>query len=327
VLRIIEGDTAVVFEDGKVIIDLGEVLRNAAEELNVNADGLLARLDLPEDAGQIVLIEDAQTADSIQQLVSLHDQITWLVLGIAIGAFALAVLIAQNRRATLRTVGIVITVCGIAAMTILLPIQPIVTGLAQNQDAARIVFDALVEGYRMQSFGLVLIGIFIVLIATLLGDSELAEAVRGAVRRKPGAPSLASAIRSSATTLRVVGFGTAALVLAAWPDPSDRVRITTFVLVGLYFVALWIITGGSEWAEAARRRIGDAWSAVDGTPEAERNASLVGRYAKWLRLAGVVIAVIVAIAIPGLGIGALAAIVALTFLYLALVDWAAAKPA
>jgi hypothetical protein len=182
----------------------------------------------------------------------------------------------------------------------------------------------------LQSFLVVLLGLLIVLVATLAGDSQLARAVRGRVRRTPdpSAPSLTTAIRDSATMLRVVGFGAAALVLAAWPDPSDRVYITMFVLVAAYFIGLWIVTSNSSWAESARTRISDVWSsAVEGSPEAARNTTAAGRYAKWLRLGGVIVAILLALVIPNLGLGALAAIVALTFLYLALIDWMATKPA
>jgi hypothetical protein len=329
VLRILEGDTAVIFEDGKVIIDLGEVLRQAADQLGANADGLLARIDLPEDAGHIVLVEDAETTTAIQNLVSLHDQITWLVLGIAIASFVAAVAIARDNRDTLRTVGIVVMICGLLAMTALLGIRPIVSGLADNAAAGRAVFDALVEDFRWQSFVLVIVGLVLALGATLAGDSELARSARNSVRRgsDPSAPPLGDAIRANATVLRVVGFAAAALVLVAWPDPTDRVRVTTFVLVGVYFLALWIITGGSSWAESARGYASSMWNSAQGSDPSQRNDTVVGRYAKWLRIAGVVVAVLMLVMIPGVGLGAIAAIVAFTFVYLALIDWMATRPA
>jgi hypothetical protein len=138
---------------------------------------------------------------------------------------------------------------------------------------------------------------------------------------------LGDAIRANATVLRVVGFAAAALVLVAWPDPTDRVRVTTFVLVGVYFLALWIITGGSSWAESARGYASSMWNSAQGSDPSQRNDTVVGRYAKWLRIAGVVVAVLMLVMIPGVGLGAIAAIVAFTFVYLALIDWMATRPA
>ena len=325
-MRIIEGEGAVVIEDDKVVLDLGVILQRAAEELNVGGNGFLENLDLPEDAGQVVLIEDAATADSVQTLLSLHNTITWAVIGLSILAFALAVAVAKDRRRTFRNVGIVLIVSGVLAITVLLGVRPIASGFAQNPDAARAALDAFLWDYRLQSFVLVFLGVGIVLIAFMIGSSRLARAVRGTVRPQEGAPEpdLRGAIKGSGTPLRVFGLVVAALVLAAWPEPSTRVYVTTFGLLALYLLGLWIITSDSEWAGNAREKTGEAWDRVGGSDD-PRNATLVGRHVNQFRIAGIVLAVIALIVVPNLGIGAFVAIVAITLVYLALIDWLATR--
>jgi hypothetical protein len=322
-MRIIEGEGAVLVQGNTIVLDLRTILRQAADQLNLDPN---INLNLPPDAGQVTLVEDAKTAGAIQELLSLHNTITWAVVGIAVAAFALAVLVARERRVTLRTVGIVIVACALLAIVTLLPLRPIVAGFAQNPSAARATFDAFFRDYRVQSFILMLIGVAIILIAALLGQSELARAVRGSVRRAPGepAPDLRLAIRDSATPLRVIGFVAGALVLAAWPQPNGRVYVTTFVLLAAYLAGLWLITSDGEWATRARERMSEAFGRVGGSG-GERNLSFAGRHAGQLRLAGIVGGLIAIILVPDLGIGALAIIVALTLVYLALVDWLATR--
>jgi len=325
-LKILEDEGSIVIADGKVILDLRVILENAAERLNLEPN---VDIELPEDAGQIVLVEDAQTAGAIQQLLSLHDTITWLVIGGAVAFFAVAVLISRNRRVTLRNVGFVLVACGLLSGITLLGLRPVAASFADNGTAARAAFDAFFLDYRIQSLFLVVLGAGVILVAALLGQSELAVAVRRTVRRPAGeaAPDLAGAVRASATPLRLFGLVLGALVLVAWPEPSDRVYVTTLLLLALYLTGLWIITSTSELAARARGQLAAAWDRVDGTSESERNATLVGRHAGQLRIAGIVLAIVVAFAIPNFGIGALAGIVAVTVVYLALIDWASAREA
>lgn len=327
VMKIIEDEGAVVIEDNKVVLDLGVILQRAAEELNAGGNGFIENLNLPEDAGQVVLIEDASTAESLQTLLSLHQTITWAVIGLSIGAFALAVAVAKDRRRTFRNVGIVLIVSGVLAITVLLGIRPVAAGFAQNPDAARAALDAFLWDYRLQSFVLVFLGVGIVLIAFMTGNSRLAKAVRGTVRPQEGAPEsdLRGAIKGSGTPLRVFGLVLAALVLAAWPEPSTRVYVTTFGMLALYLLGLWIITSDSEWAGNAREKSSEAWGRVGGSDD-PRNATLVGRHVNQFRIAGIVLAVIGLILVPNLGIGAFVAIVAITLVYLALIDWLATRP-
>ena len=325
-LKIIEDEGAIVVQDNQIILDLQVVLRAAAEELGASDDGLLSNITIPEDAGQIVLVEDAETAGAAKDLLAYHDQITWLIIGAAVVAFVLAIAVSRERRSTARSVGMLIIIAGLLGVLVLVPLRPIAAAVAQNQQAAQATFDAFFLDYRIQSLVLMLVGAVVMLGVALTGQGELARAVRGARGKAAGTPTMLDAVRSNATTFRVVGLITGTLVLIVWPSPSDRVYINTFVLLALYFGALWVATGMGSWAQWCRARISDVFDAAGGGTEG-RNASFFGRNAAILRFGGIALAVVCALALPNVGWGALAGIVAITLAYLALVDWLATKEA
>ena len=320
-LAILEDESALVIQEDAIVIDLQVILDRALERLNVDPENPIT---LPEQAGQIVLVEDVETTAAVQDLLALHSTITWLVVALAAGAFALAVAVSPRRRATLRDAGIVLSLCGVLAVMLLWPLRPIAAALAENPGAAKATFDAFFYDYRLQSFLLVVLGVGLVVLAALLGQGEMARAVKGRVRPRAGetAPTFADAIRANATLLRIVGLVAGALTLAAWPEPTNRVRATVLLLLVLWFVALWLVTSTSDWAERARTQIGAVWNRTG-----DRNETFFGRNISSLRVAGIVGAVVIAILVPNLGFGSLVAIVALALLYWALVDWLSVRDA
>lgn len=322
---IIEGEGTISFEDDKVILDLRPILQRVAEQLGVDdPDGLLANIDIPEDAGQIVLIDDAPRADAIQDLLSFHNQITLVVIAMALLCFAIAMLFARDRRSAVRNVGVVIVFCGLVAALLLLPIRPIVAGFAQDSAVGEVIFDALVDRFRLQSFFLVLLGLLVVVGASLAGQSGLARAVRLRVRnpKNEPVPDMGAELQASATALRVSGLVIGALLLVVWPEPTDRVYITVLGLLAVYFVALWFATSNSGWATNRRAQLAEAWKPAPGSSEAN---SWMGRNVMWLRLAGVGIGLIVLAILPGFDFGALVGVVALTLVWLAVLDWLVAR--
>lgn len=325
VLFIIEGEGTIVFEDNKVILDLRPVLLSVAEQLGVDdPNGFLAGIDIPEDAGRIVLVDDAPKASAIQDLLAIHEQITWAVVAAALACFAVAVVFARDKRAAVRNVGVIVVLVGLLAVILLLPIRPIVAGFAQEEDSARIVFDALVDRYRTQSFWLVILGVLIVIGTTLAGHSGFARAIRLRVRN-PGnepLPDLAAEAAASSTALRVIGLVVAALLLVVWPEPTSRVYITVFSLMAAYFALLWLLTSEAQWAQKARGQF-NAWA----RPQAQgsESPSWIARNLLWLRVAGVLLGVAALVFIPGLDIGAIVGVIAAVLIYLAAIDWLGSK--
>jgi hypothetical protein len=88
--------------DGKVVLDLGEVIRAVATNLGLSQSAVDR---IPADAGKITLIESSQLA-SVQQAVRVLSILNWVLLIVVVGLYGLAVFLARGRRRiTLRNVG------------------------------------------------------------------------------------------------------------------------------------------------------------------------------------------------------------------------------
>ena len=335
-IAILEDDSALQFNGDSIVIDLGEILTAIVQDLGLDrVEGLLENADIPEDAGQIVLVEDASNASLIAELAKLHNTIVWFVIGLAIAAFGLAILISKDRRGTTRTVGYTLIVVGILAAVALVGIRQVAKAFAQNGTVAGVAFDQLVEGFRAQSFAVVLAGLLIGGLAALFGPTALARAVRGGLRRDSSVMNegLRTELRQNATALRVGGLAIGALVLLGWPDPSTRVYVTLFAIIAAYLVAIWIATSNSDTATNARDRVASGWTnAFSDRAGESRYGGVRGwifRYGGILRLIGLLIALALLLFWPGLSIAGAAVIIGLALLYFAAVEWVApaAEPA
>jgi hypothetical protein len=151
----------------------------------------------------------------------------------------------------------------------------------------------------------------------------VARAIRQTARGGGRSESLGGAIRDSAPALRIGGYIAGVLVLAVWPEPTTRVYVTTFVLLALYTFGLWVITGDSAAATAVRRTVASSTGSLAGDGRQSRTR-FAGRNAMTLRVAGIIVGLLALIFIPNLTIGTVAAIVALTLIYLSVVEWLAA---
>jgi hypothetical protein len=234
--------------------------------------------------------------------------------------FALGILVSRNRRSSLRTAGLLLVVTGLLAMILLFPIRPILSNFTENDDALRAVINVFTFDYRVQSLVLVLIGALIMAIAVLLGDGEMARAAK----RQPGA-DWTNAFRTNATTLRAIGLIAGAIVLAGWPDPSTRMYVTTFILLALYFAIIWIMTSTGDMATSIRDQ---ASGMLSGAPagDGQTNPTFFGRHAGQLRVAGIALAGLILLLLPEISFRAVAIAAVLVFVYLALIEWLAARP-
>jgi hypothetical protein len=327
-IAIIEEDSEVLAASGdQLVLDLRPLLVGVAERVTgeeVSQQPGQGRLDIPEDAGKFV-IDDSSVAWAYDIARTVKGLIA-LVTGIAVASFLLAIAIARDRRATLRTSGIILAAVGALSLLLVLLMRGVVERMTGDGEAAVSVVTILTNAYRAQSVSLVGFGVILVAVAALLGDSPFAVSARGWVRRSPEAPSLVMLIRQRVTVLRLTGLSVAAIALIAWPDPSTRVVATVLALLALYLLTLWLLASESAWAVSLRAHAAAFWEgATAGARErAQTERSPVMRllveHASWLRIAGIVVAVLVLVAWPSPGVGVFVAVVALTLLYLALID-------
>jgi hypothetical protein len=316
--------TNVQFQGDSIVLDLHAILLQVAQQFGVSdPDGLLARVDLPPDAGQIVLVEDAGYIKTGADIAQRHQTITNATAIATIVTFLLAILVSRSRRATVRTVGYVLIAVGVIASVILFPIRSIAASFAQNPSAAKAAFNELVLNYREQAFVMMLIGLLIAGVAALFGQTALARAVRSGGR----GPGVQAELREAAPALRIGALAVGALVLIAWPDPSRRVYVTAFFLLAVFLAVLWIITTESEWGTSLRERTERAWSRITAEGDTQGSHRWFAGHAGQLRVLGILVTIAAILFWPSLTFAGFAALVAAGLLYLAAVEWLATRPA
>jgi hypothetical protein len=358
-IDVIEGRSdAVSTEGGELVIDLRPVLEQVAQDVTnrdvelpqegggteaeipedvlnrlpprvrerlerTGDDGLLTRLQLPEDAGRLV-IQDASIAWAYN-IARYGNDIVYAIVVVTLACYAGAILIARDRRSTIRTAGFILAASGIVSLAIVLPLTQVARNFAEHDDAATSVVDILTAGYKQQSLVMIGAGFGIAAVAALFGGSPVAVAVRSSFRPRADAPSLAELARERVGMLRVAGLVAAAVALVVWPDPTARVYVTTLVLLGLYLGALFVLASDAPFAANLRAQVERYFSqsgqgaGANGGPL----ASWIAAHAAWLRVAGLLAAVVLLIAWPSPSLGTIMMVVALALIYLALLDFVA----
>jgi hypothetical protein len=170
---------AVATTGGDVVLDLTVIIGNVASQVGLPAD-LVDRI--PEGVGQIKIM-DADQLDAAQEGVDLLETIGWVMVGLTLVLFALAVYLAEGwRREALRSVGIAFIAMGALVL--------FAHGLAGNAVVDALTTTAAVEPAADSTWtiatslltenaqAIVAYGIVIVLAAWLAGPSGIATSIR-----------------------------------------------------------------------------------------------------------------------------------------------------
>ncbi len=258
-VRILRDDTpdSVSTADGAIVLDLGTAVRNLGEQIGIPE----AALDrLPEDAGQITVIQSDELAEA-QNVVKVLDFTTWFLYIVIVAMYVAAVYLAVGRRRQmLRSVGIALIIGGLSVLLIrAIGIRTSVEAFvedATNKPLAELVASVMTVLLRQMAWTGVVYGVLIIAFSALLGPSRWAVATRRWI---------AGVTESTAA---VVGVCFGAVLLLLWWSPGgafDR-WITALVLVGLVIGAIvaLILTGRQELA--ADPRIDDDPTPMDATP-------------------------------------------------------------
>jgi hypothetical protein len=182
-LRILEDETraGVSTANGNVTLDLRTFLVTIGNEL-----GIGERLEqrLPEDAGQITILKSDQL-EAAQTTLKVLKVLSWLVVFLAIAAFAGAIYLARKRRGMLSTVGVTLLLVGILLLVIRrVAGNYIVDALSQGESVRDAVGSAWLIGTSLLiqiAWALVVYGIVILLGSALAGPSRAARRIRGYV--------------------------------------------------------------------------------------------------------------------------------------------------
>ena len=171
-----------------IVLDLRPALEQIIERLGgERGQQLLARLDIPEDAGQFVVIEKADQPTAWKIVNNLKYVNPWVPLA-AIGCFALAVVAAKDRRKILVWIGVTVAVIAALTFTLLaLPLKNLATSwpaTTQGQTAARSSYEVLLRSFQFQNVLLVVFGGLLAGTASLAGDRRLAKLLRRIALRR-----------------------------------------------------------------------------------------------------------------------------------------------
>ena len=222
------GGDRVSTDEGIVTLDLRPIVLDTAERIGLR-DEVEGRL--PADAGVIEVLRSDEL-DTAQNVFQLLKTLAWLLPVLAIGAFALAVWLASDRRRSLRRIGITVVVVGVLGLVaVRLAGNYVVDELVANTDtrtAAGNAWDILTEVLRGTFRSLVVVGVLFLVAAWLAGPGRRATGTRRV---------LAPAIRERAWAY--AGLGIVALILLLRGDVNDFTRLL-FVVLLVALGALWI---------------------------------------------------------------------------------------
>jgi hypothetical protein len=187
---------------------------------------------LPPNVANLQVASSSQL-DNVRQLLHLFKTIVWVLLGLAVAAFAGAIGLARDRRRTVLNVGGCLMIAGIAVLAFrTLAGKAIVDSLADAPNAHAIAGDVWAIATRLMvdvAQGSLLFGFFVVLGAWLVGPGRRATAVR----------------RFSAYTLREqagltrAGLATAILLLVVWGPVPWTQRLWPIVIFTV-IAFLWL---------------------------------------------------------------------------------------
>lgn len=225
-LRVLEDETraGVSTAEGTVTLDLRVFVVAVGEELGFG-EQLDARL--PDDAGQITVLESDQL-DAAQTAVKTIKTLSWLIILLALAAFAGAIWLAQDRRGMLRIVGAVFLLVGILLLVIRRVVGSyLVDALAEGESVREAAGSSWIIGTGLLAavaWALIVYGVVVLVGAVLAGPSGYARRARAAI-----APTLRDRPGAAWATLAGVY-----LLLVLWgPVPALRTWLGVLILGGL----------------------------------------------------------------------------------------------
>jgi hypothetical protein len=328
IIRIIDGEDGLyVVDDNTVALDLRPLVLNVLERLGLGDTNVADRLRAAEpiqpgeEQTGVFLI----SSDPLAKALNVVRAVNRLIIGGVILAFvllALAVLVAVDRRRALGRSAVALIVVGLASLLVIMIANLVARQALAHGETISPIMESLTRPYRGQSAFLLVVGAVILAGLLITGGSKLAVAARRKAQGKEEAGSLEDALRDTATTLRVTGIAVAVVLLVAWPGASQRTQLTIIGLLVVYLIGVWVAVSDAGLAKRMREPISGFWSSHIAKTQGE---GWFAPMAPWLRVVGIVAAILAMLSIPGLTLAGAIAIVVATLVYLAVVDMAASR--
>ena len=231
VLAILEDDVGdnISTSDGTVVIDLSAVLVQVGEQIGIPQSALDA---IPEDAGQFEVVDsdELETAQVAVKVIKILSAVFFLLILALYGA---AIYLASNwRRVAVRSVGAATALGGFIVLVALRLGVNVISGApdtADNRAATKSVLTIATDLLRRSAWSEILVGLLIVLGASLVGPARYAKRARHYA---------AKGFRRSAVGTWI-GFAVLILVVLAWSpfsaggDWLTVLAVLVIVVVGI----------------------------------------------------------------------------------------------
>jgi hypothetical protein len=255
------GGDRVSTDEGVVTLDLRPIVLDTAERIGLR-DEVEGRL--PADAGVIEILRSDEL-DTAQNVFQLLKTLAWLLPILMLGAFALAVWLAGDRRRAVRRVGVAVLVVGVLGVVAVRLVGTYVVNElvadTETRTAAGNAWDILTELLRASFRSFVVIGLLFLVAAWLAGPGRRAIGTRRV---------LAPALRERAWPYVVLAV--VALILLVRGDVSDFTRLlllAVLVALGAVWIELTRTQTLEEFPDAsgpdlfgdARTRVSSWWDA------------------------------------------------------------------
>lgn len=167
---------------GDGTIELSEVYDRLVAQLPETRFGLLSKVQLPEQAGSITLVDASWLpfAHNVANNIWLY---RILATVLCIGCIALAIWLSRRRRRTAITIGVIFAIFMVVTLiAIRITQQQLVANVVSDyQPAARVVSESLLQSLILQTRVLFVIGIVIALVAWVSGPYKSATLMRSRI--------------------------------------------------------------------------------------------------------------------------------------------------
>jgi hypothetical protein len=248
---------AVNIKDGKVTLDLSNVITTVQGKLVDAGLSFLKNVDVPPVSRTITII-DTEGLSEARTYLSILDTLAWVlpVLGVLCLAGSALIVPPRRRRLTVRAALVLVAAC--AFTLVLLAVgRSLYLDATVNKDAARAVFDILVRNLRYGIITLGVVGVIIALVAYFAGPSAPAKFARryadkgiAGARNKVGdlgyqPNALEEFVGAHKRALELLIAGLAVVALVVWDQPGIGAVLFLFVVAMILVGVVEFLARGS----------------------------------------------------------------------------------
>ena len=234
-VQVLEGEGGRVSTEGGVVtLELEQIVLEAADRIGI---GDIAEDRLPDDIGRIEILRSDEL-DAAQDGFQLLKTLAWVLPLLTLGAFALVLWLAGDRRRAVRRIGVTVLVVGVLGLVAAnLTGNYVVSSLVaetETRTAAGNAWDVVTELLRHTFRWQIVIGVLLLVAAWLAGPGR-----RAIVARRALAPAVGDRVWAYA------GLAFIALLLVVASPVGDFTRFLTIAVLAAL---------GAAWIELTRRQ-------------------------------------------------------------------------